>query len=224
MPFSACTTWEFCQCFELSRYNEIYSSNIKFSDFDDKVNIIPGGCNLSAECDLLHVADLRNSNQCHIVDDPRLINAAESSFSLVHFNIRSIPAHVDEFLVLLESLQRPKALIIGFSEMWLIKSNELLYNLANFRGFFTSRDGRHVGGTALYISSHIECNDREDLSSIFGDCAECTVVEVFLTSVGHCKKVTICEFTDRLGLPSLNSWSICTNYCLLSLDLDHYPT
>lgn len=96
---------------------------MKFSDMDEKVIADSEATGITLECDLLHAADIGNSNCCTIIDGPEQINTTGSNFLLIHFDIHSIPAHKDEFYVLLESLAKPNVTILGSYETWLSGMN-----------------------------------------------------------------------------------------------------
>lgn len=83
---------------------------------------------------LLNSVDIRNSTKCLLVDNLDQIDIDSSDLLLIHLNIHSLPAHLDELEVLLKNLNHDLSLMfIGISETWLKPLNERLYVLQNFQ-------------------------------------------------------------------------------------------
>ena len=101
----------------------------------------------------------------------------ENDFSLYHINIRSLPAHYNEFLLSLRNIKSCFK-IFGMCETWLHDVNSDMYSIPNYRGVHKTRNGRRGGGVSLFIHESIEFTNRDDLSLLFNDVIESVFVEI----------------------------------------------
>ena len=83
--------------------------------------------------------------------------------SIIHSNVRSLPAHQIEFESLLDYLCYSCS-VIGLTETWLTTSNVSLYNFEGYRHIYIIRSGRAGGGVSLFIKSYIPFFERHDLN------------------------------------------------------------
>ena len=93
--------------------------------------------------------------------------------SLLHLNIRSLPAHITELETYLSMLKYDFN-VIGISETWLKESTYEIYNLQNYNHIAKFRDG---GGVSLLIDKCLTFIARDDLS-IFDNILESNFVEI----------------------------------------------
>lgn len=69
------------------------------------------------ECDLLHNKNVRNSSGCVMVDSPDQTESKAQNVLLLQLNIRSIPAYLDEFEIMMSSITKGLCTVIGISEI-----------------------------------------------------------------------------------------------------------
>jgi len=81
-----------------------------------------------------------------------IVNNDNNTFSLLHFNVRSVSKHFDALLSFLEKckFQCP---VIGLTETWLNHTSPL-YKLPDFDFITNNRNNKRGGGVALYISQN----------------------------------------------------------------------
>ena len=104
------------------------------------------------------------------------------SFSLIHFNCRSMASNFDK---LKDSVKGLDFLfdVIAISETWL-KDNETnsSYSMDGYSSFQCSRLNKTGGGVALYISERLQPNYLPNKSKSIDNCAEIVTVEVTLAN------------------------------------------
>ena len=96
-----------------------------------------------------------------------------NTLSLFHQNIKSLPKHIDDFELYINSLDI-KLSFIGLMETRLDKDKQEFYDLQGYYCINRYRENRRGGGVSLYIcegTPHIRRNDLEyfdiELESIF---------------------------------------------------------
>ena len=110
-------------------------------------------------------------------DDEVKIHAdGEMSFSLMHFNIRSVPKHYHEFTLFLECISDTFA-VIGLSETWFTTSNVDCYKFVGYNIVNDTRINRPGGGASLLVNTNISYKVRGDLNR-FSSLVECVVIEI----------------------------------------------
>ena len=111
-----------------------------------------------------------------------------NSFSLAHFNCRSLPRNYDNLNMYLTSLVH-KFKIIGVTETWLNASSPLdSYCLDGYKFLCNNRKSKRGGGTGIYIHKSLHCFIRHDLT-VINDSFECIFIE--LSNNSKCKKTVI---------------------------------
>ena len=112
-----------------------------------------------------------------------------NEFSVMHHNIRSLPANLSEFTIFLEEMQHNFS-IIGISETWLNEDNVNLYGISGYESFHNVRSCRRGGGVSIFVKNDITCNRRDDLSVCY-DYVESIFVELDKNTTGHTKNVIL---------------------------------
>ena len=104
------------------------------------------------------------------------------SFSLIHFNCRSMASNFDILKDSVKGLDFPFD-VIAISETWL-KDNETnsSYSIDGFSSFQCSRLNKTGGGVALYISERLQPNYLPNKLKSIDNCAEIVTVEVTLAN------------------------------------------
>ena len=104
------------------------------------------------------------------------------SFSLIHFNCRSMASNFDKLKDSVKGLDFPFD-VIAISETWL-KDNETnsSYSIDGYSSFQCSRLNKTGGGVALYISERLQPNYLPNKSKSIDNCAEIVTVEVALAN------------------------------------------
>jgi hypothetical protein len=85
-----------------------------------------------------------------------------NSFSLFHFNIRSIARHANEMDVFLSKLNT-KFSVIGLTETWLTDLNCDLYDLDDYVHHKQIRNGKRGGGVSIFAAKNLDSIFREDI-------------------------------------------------------------
>ena len=100
----------------------------------------------------------------------------KNSFSLISYNINSIPANLESFIDQSLSFIEGEFDAIGFCETKLTSDLDRLYTIPNYRSFFNHLS-RHKGGVALYVRDNLDAVLRPDLTIQF-DFIETIFIEI----------------------------------------------
>ena len=84
-------------------------------------------------------------------------------FAMIHLNIRSSAANLDNFINYLECLNTEFA-IICLTETWLNETNYDLYEIPNYVHIGKQRSGKKGGGVSIYVKQTIKYKIRGDLN------------------------------------------------------------
>ena len=101
---------------------------------------------------------------------------SNEAFSMLHLNIRSIPANLPAFQSYLDILDHHFS-IIGLTETWLKPSNISAYGIGGYNRVGITRQNTKGGGIALFISQEIVYSKMTDLCMVT-DYLECLFVKV----------------------------------------------
>ena len=101
----------------------------------------------------------------------------DTTFSLIHFNIRSINKHFEELQLFLNKPIRQKFSVIGLTETWLSQDSSLPYALDGYDFVVNIRQHRVGGGVALYVSQMYDYVVRDELNSMT-DSIESLFIEI----------------------------------------------
>ena len=112
----------------------------------------------------------------------------KNGFSILHINIVSLSAHIDELKNLLSFLDHPFD-VIGISETKISEQRHITTNIS-IEGyvFENTPTETHFGGVGLYIKNGINFNKRNDLSKSLRGISESIFVEMLGT---NSKKVLV---------------------------------
>lgn len=104
------------------------------------------------------------SNQNYLIADEfnDKYHKKTETFSLIHYNIRSLSKNFDKMSNHLDLLQHEFS-IIGISETWLKNNDSDFYNLNKYTLITCNRESRQGGGVALYIKDDLTYKIRDDL-------------------------------------------------------------
>lgn len=149
IPFHSCTDPELSKlffCFDAD-YVAFHNKSVNYANVDDSFSMTHTVDGPQLECDLLYHIDIRNSTNCIITDsyEQMQVDLITHDTLLIHLNIRSIPAHLSEFEVVLSFLTKLACTIIGISETWLGSCNELLDTPMGLQIVPVSRQGGSGG-------------------------------------------------------------------------------
>ena len=102
----------------------------------------------------------------------------KDSFSVLHINIVSLSAHIDDLRTLLSFLDYPFD-IIGISETKIRDDSHQITNLSldGYSFEFTSTES-HFGGVGLFVKNGINYKKRDDLSKSYRDISESIFIEL----------------------------------------------
>ena len=175
-------------------------NNLKFNVFDtntDSNTKIPNHVH-DPDFNCRLYTDVTNEllSSCNYYIEDAFQNAAKlfspSDLSMCHHNIRSLPAHINEFSAYLKTLNH-KFCCIGLSETWLKESNKDLYNIEGYSSIHNVRSDNRGGGVSLFVTQDIKYNVRNDLSDMIEDVCEAVFIEVPSTEICSHKKVIVGE-------------------------------
>ena len=138
------------------------------SDNDPDIHYYNLVCNNLASCDY-YLEDAFNE-KCN------KMSFTSKCFSMIHFNIRSIPKNLQAFEIFMINLCI-EFTIMAFSETWLTCCNNILYNIDGYNVESSYRTMRRGGGVSLFIREHVTYTVRNDLD-IFNDITESEFVEI----------------------------------------------
>lgn len=181
VPLHRCNAYDFASGLAVqSKYNQVDSAIVNYHRETDKcigelgVPVFEG--------DLLSCVDDRNASGCIMANELEQVNLDRTRVLLINFNIHSLPAHLEEFELLLSGLNlKPLQTFIGICETWLNQYNESLYVPDNFQIIANSRSDRPGRGVAILLPSNVEFILRNDLSDLFKDVAKCVIIQTYLS-------------------------------------------
>jgi len=96
----------------------------------------------------------QNNSKYYSIGDINNVNTDDAGdLSVINLNIRSLAAHYDELLSMLEGI-KCKFSIICLTESWLSNSTRDLYAIEGYNAFHSLRDGgRRGGGVTVFVKS-----------------------------------------------------------------------
>ena len=92
-------------------------------------------------------------------------NVAKEDFSIMHVNIRSIPANLNNFLSYMSNIDHSFS-VIGFSATWLTPANIDAYSIVGYNHVGLTRDDRKGGGVSLLISEKLMYTEFHELNIV----------------------------------------------------------
>ena len=101
--------------------------------------------------------------------------------SVIHLNIRSIPANLSKLIQYMSNLN-VNFEIIGLSETWLTETKKDIYNLDGYNQVPLVRSDRIHGGVSLFISTAITYRVLNEISMTNRD-IECLFVEIEFNNI-----------------------------------------
>lgn len=182
---------------------QIFNTNIR-----DNVNIPSNIHEPDMNCDMYKNLEMAQVCDYHIVENfvqkTKLLSLHE--LSLLHLNVRSLPAHNDELLLYLKSMGYPFK-VIGLSETWLKPSNCDMYNHDGYSSVHKTRLQQNGGGVSLLIDKSITFVERDDIACLLDDEAESVFIEIGKDVFKTQKKLIIGEIYRP---PNTNIENFCT--------------
>ena len=138
---------------------------------------------------------MQNVQNCCYYDNSsfqKMCNEKEltsSNFSIMHFNIRSIPKNSSHFEIFLSDLDI-EFTVIALTETWLNSNNYDLYNINGYVLESRHRSNKVGGGVALFIRQGIQFQLRQDLCE-FSDVIESLFIEISKTDINTENNIVI---------------------------------
>ena len=166
-PFSKLDSDEFYECLNgvSSELNDLYK---KCVNLEKQVNE--------------RIQERNILDSCYVTRDQLSAIAKNimSSFSLIHFNSRSVKTNFDSIDNLLHSCKSDFS-VVALSETWMNDNNGdsfESYKLPEYTVYNVNRKHKKGGGTALYIKSDIDHTFIEELSYTIENCFEVVTVQI----------------------------------------------
>ena len=143
-----------------------------FADIDVDLNHFP---------ELNEYNNYNNKSQYHDIDQFKTLNVNDKDLKVLHLNIRSLCANMDELCVLLSSLNCNFD-VICITECWLNDSIEPLYSILGYTAIHSLRPGgRRGGGISVYVLH------RYNAAVIQQYTVSNQTIESLLLKINHCK-------------------------------------
>ena len=89
----------------------------------------------------------------------------EKFVSVIHLNIRSMPANFTSFVSYMENLSH-KFSVIALTETWLKQSNVSLYGLTRYNHIAITRSDGKCGGVSQLIPDVFEYSELTEMSMV----------------------------------------------------------
>ena len=110
-------------------------------------------------------------------------NVSQHSFSIMHLNIRSIPANFTSFLTYLDNVNH-RFSVIGLTETWLKQPNIPLYGIPGYSHIGITRSHGNGGGVSLFISDVFMYSELTELCMV-SDYIECIFVKIMHSDLSY---------------------------------------
>ena len=117
------------------------------------------------------------------------LNLQASCFSIINFNIRSLPRNGHKFQMYLNSLKLNFS-VITLCETWLSENNVGLYSFDGYKHEYQYRQNRSGGGVSIFIKDNLDYLLRDDLTD-FNDHLESLFIELPKTYSSYDKNIVI---------------------------------
>ena len=149
--------------------------------------------------DLFRQVDSRNLTHC-TTSEICNVPLSATDCCIFHVNIRSIPAHFDEFETMVDLLKSPQ--FIGVSETWLKDHNISHYSLDHYQHFHKMRPSRAGGGVSILARNNMDYTEVSELGDLFKDSAEAIFIETEDKLPSFNRKVLVGEIYRPPSLPT----------------------
>ena len=179
-------------------YDRLMSMKLNIFDTNvrDNINIPSYANDPDANCNIYRQLANEDCNICdYYTIDQLCIKTKQykkNELSLLHHNVRSLPAHIDNLEIQLKAIDYPFK-IIGLSETWLKPHNLDLYNIEGYNSVHRVRENQKGGGVALLIDKDVIYKERKDIENVMENDAECVFVEVDKSVFNTSRKLLIGE-------------------------------
>ena len=161
-------------------------------------------------------------------------NMNKDLFSLIHLNIRSLPANLTGFMSYMSNVNHIFS-IIGFTETWLKPSNIETFGIAGYNYVGLTKQSGKGGGVSLFISDDIVYSEIQELNMV-EDHIECIFIKInirghtyFIGLVYRPPNSNITEFSNTMH-SILDKVASKPSYIMGDYNLDllkheiHHPT
>ena len=117
-------------------------------------------------------------NDCEYYTEDQYRNLKmDGTFSIIHFNCRSLNKNFDNIKDYLEKFN--KFSVIAFSETWMSDKKELNVEMEGYDLFKSNRNSnRAAGGVALYVSTDLNCSGVKSATNNIENIMECLTIEL----------------------------------------------
>ena len=136
--------------------------------------------NYDCEDNANEMVDNQNTHYVSHDDLKSMKKDVNDSLSIMHFNARSLPKNFENIENLLH-YNEIKLSVIGISETWLTDNcNKEYYSMLGYNGYYTNRNTKKGGGTALYVRSDMSHTSCLKGTYSIDNCFEVTTVRISL--------------------------------------------
>lgn len=105
--------------------------------------------------------------------------AMDNTFSLIHFNARSMYANFNKMKEYLNKMNG-KFKVIALSETWMKQERRTEFPLDGYELYYTNRDNKTGGGVAFFVDRDLRCKVIQNMSILKENLMECITVEIEL--------------------------------------------
>jgi exonuclease III len=144
-------------------------TDLIYNPFDNNEDNCEGSFNdIDPDQNFLNEMGGKTIQNCkyHYIDSPFTEikdKLANTSISLMHLNIRSLPKNLNDFSSLLDTSTIDFNLI-ALSETWLHQDNADSYGLKGFKHEYLTRKDKKGGGVSIFIKDSLNYKSRTDLN------------------------------------------------------------
>lgn len=99
------------------------------------------------------------------------------TFSVIHFNSRSLYANFDHIKSYLKQLSKPFSVIL-ITETWMHNDREMDFSIEGYEFISLNRRNKHGGGVALFVDVNYGYKMIENMTMVMDDILECLTIEI----------------------------------------------
>ena len=132
-------------------------------------------------------------------------------FRLFVSNVRSLQAHFEELLLMLDSLNSEQLDVIALTETWVNAEQFACYRIDDYTQYLQSRHGKRSGGVAVYIRAGLKYEVEEVVATTFN-----ALKIKFMPSVGGSLEfsvIVVYRFCTASKLIFVNELENCVESC-----------
>lgn len=100
-----------------------------------------------------------------------------NTFSVIHFNSRSLYANFDHIKSYLKQFTKPFSVIL-ITETWIHNDGEMDFSIEGYEFISQNRRNKHGGGVAMFVDLNYGYKMIENMTMVLDDILECLTIEI----------------------------------------------